>query len=221
MFDLVDQINATHREIGNAPLNGSEGRSLLLRRAYDASIEDVWSACTDATRLARWFGRVDGDLHVGGSFQVHDNASGDILSCEEPHLLRLTWMLGPGMATEVEVRLAPRESGTVLVLEHTTPADVLDELVRTYGPGGTIGVGTGWDITLLGLQLHLDGTAIDLTTWEDSADVAAFAVRSCESWGDVVKEAWSVDNATIEQAIAFAVSNFVPHTPSTPDVNAS
>lgn len=210
MFDLVQQINATHRELGNAPIDGRAGRSLVLRRTYAADVEDVWSACTDPTRLARWFGEVDGDLRVGGSFQVHGNASGDVLECAAPRQLKVSWVLGPGMATEVEVRLTTSGQETVLELEHTTPADVLDELVRTYGPGGTIGVGTGWDITLLGLHLHLADAPIDTATWESSEEVVAFAVRTCQAWGDVVQDAWSVDDDTLAAGIAFATSNFVP-----------
>lgn len=211
MFDLVNQINATHREIGNAPMNGGAGRSVLLRRTYDAGIEEVWSACTDASRLARWFGQVEGELRASGSFHVHGNASGDILRCDQPHLLRLTWVLGPGMATEVELRLAAGDNGTtVLELEHTTPAEVLDELVRNYGAGGTIGVGAGWDISLLGLDLLLDGTSFDVATWESSDEVKAFAVESCRVWGDVVQDAWRVGDEALDAAIAFAVANFVP-----------
>ena len=47
MIDIVTQINAAHRETGNQPVATGAGRSLLLRRVYDAPIEDVWSACTD------------------------------------------------------------------------------------------------------------------------------------------------------------------------------
>lgn len=64
MIDIVQQINATHREIGDMPVADGAGRSLLLRRVYGAAIEDVWDACTDPARLGRWLGTVDGDLRV-------------------------------------------------------------------------------------------------------------------------------------------------------------
>lgn len=207
----IDQINATHREIGNAAVASGEGRSLLLRRTYDAPIEDVWSACTDRDRLSRWFGQVDGDLRLGGTFQVKDNASGEIMVCEEPRLLKVTWALGPGMVTEVEVRLTPDDDGgTVLELEHATPAEVLEEMVRSYGPGGTIGVGGGWDITLVGLGLHLAGTEFDPTTWEDTPEVKAFATRSCHAWGEVIRAAWGTSDDDLVAAIAYAVQHFAP-----------
>ncbi|MEV6157279.1 SRPBCC domain-containing protein [Nonomuraea sp. NPDC052129] len=76
MIDIVNQINATHREIGNQPVAAGAGRS-LLRRTSDASTEDVWSTCTDPDRIRRWLAPIDGDLRLGGTFQLKDNAGGD------------------------------------------------------------------------------------------------------------------------------------------------
>ncbi len=208
----IEQVNDTHREIGDAAVATGEGKSVLLRRSYHAPVADVWSACTDRDRLARWFGQVDGDLRLGGAFQVKDNAGGEIVACEEPHRLKVTWVLGPGMATEVEVRLTPEGDGTTLELEHSTPAEVLDELVRSYGPGGTIGVGVGWDLALVELDLFLDGTAFDPQTWEDTAEAKEFATRSCHAWGQVIQDAWGTSDDDIAAAIAFAVSHFAPTT---------
>lgn len=206
----IEHVNATHREIGEAAVATGAGRSVLLRRSYDSPIADVWSACTSRDRLARWFGQVDGDLQLGGSFQVKDNAGGEIIACEEPRLLKVTWVLGPGMATEVEVRLSADGDGTTLELEHSTPAEVLDELVRSYGPGGTIGAGVGWDLALVELEKFLDGTAFDPATWEDTAEAKEFATRACRAWGPVIQDAWGTSDDDIAAAIAFAVSHFAP-----------
>lgn len=211
MIDIVSQINATHRKIGNQPLTTGEGRSLRLRRVYDAAIEDVWSACTDPERLGRWLGQVEGDLRVGGTFQLKDNAGGEILRCEEPRLLTVTWVLGEGMPTEVEVRLTSDDDGrTVFELEHASPAQIVDELVRTYGPGGTIGVGCGWDLALLGLDLFLRGAEFDPATWEETPEAAEFAVRSCQAWGAPIQAAWGTSDDDIAGAIAFAVQHYAP-----------
>jgi hypothetical protein len=96
MIDIVNQVNTTHRALGEMPVASGAGRSLLLQRIYDATVEDVWDACTDPERLSRWLGPVGGDFRLGGSFQLKDNASGEILRCEPPQLLKVTWALGDG-----------------------------------------------------------------------------------------------------------------------------
>jgi uncharacterized protein YndB with AHSA1/START domain len=211
VIDIINQINATHRELGNLPLATGPGRSLLLRRTYDATIEDVWNACTDADRIGRWLAPIEGDLRLGGTYQLKGNAGGEIVRCEEPRLLKVTWNLGEGMPTEVEVRLAPSDDGgTVLELEHAAPAEIVDEMARTYGPGGTIGIGGGWDLTLLGLYLFLSGAQFDVATWEGTPEVREFATRSCHAWGAVIQAAWGTSDEDIAAAIAFGVQHFAP-----------
>lgn len=213
MIDIVNQINATHRAIGDLPVSTGAGRSLRLRRDYDATIEDVWDACTDPARLARWLGPVEGDFRQGGSFQVKDNAGGEILRCERPRLLKVTWVLGETMTTEVEVRLTATGERTTFELEHSSPAEVVDELVRTYGPGGTIGVGCGWDLAVLGLDLHLHGADIDPATWEETAPAREFATRSCHAWGAVAQAAWDVSDEDTAAAVASGVQHYHPRSP--------
>ncbi|SDM36795.1 SRPBCC family protein [Allokutzneria albata] len=211
MIDIVNQINATHREIGTLPVATGEGRSLLLRRSYDAAIEDVWNACTDPDRIGRWLAPIEGDLRLGGKYQLKDNAGGEILRCEEPHLIKVTWVLGEGMATEVEVRLAPDgDGGTVVELEHASPAEIVDNLVGTYGPGHTIGIGCGWDLSLLGLDLFLRGVEFDPATWGNTAEGREFSTRSCHAWGPAVQAAWGTGDDDLAAAISFAVQHFAP-----------
>jgi uncharacterized protein YndB with AHSA1/START domain len=218
VIDIVYQVNATHREIGSHPVTTGEGRSLLLRRSYDAPIEDVWSACTEPDRISRWLAPIEGDLRLDGTFQLKDNASGKILRCDEPHLIKVTWALGEGMPTEVEVRLTRVEAGgTILELEHSSPAEIIDELVRTYGPGGTIGIGGGWDLTLLALDLFLNGTRFDPATWEDTPEAKEFATRCCQAWGPPIQAAWGTSDDDIAVAIAFGVQHYAPEAQA--DVN--
>lgn len=72
------------------------------------------------------------------------------------------------MTTELELRFTPEGENTTLELEHSTPAAILDEMVAAYGPGGTIGVAVGWDLTLHMLGKHLSGEAFDPVTWEST-----------------------------------------------------
>jgi uncharacterized protein YndB with AHSA1/START domain len=212
MLDIIDQVNAAHRELGQHPLSdGAEARSVLIRRSYPASVDDVWDACTSPDRLTRWLAPVHGDLVVGGRFQVQGNAGGEILACEPPSRLKVTWALGEGMQTEVEVHLsATGPDETSLTLIHASPAAVVDALVRDYGPGGTIGIGGGWDLALLALHLHVTNVPLDATTWQDTAEAKQFATAACERWGGAVQAAWGSSDADRDAGVAFAAAHFSP-----------
>lgn len=211
MIDTVHQIRATHREIGNRPVAAGKGRSLLLRRTYDASVDEVWHACTEPDRIGRWLAPVTGDLRPSGTYRLEGNAGGKILRCEQPRLLKVTWAFAEGMDTEVEVHLSHAEGGgTVFELEHASPAEIVDELVRTFGPGGTIGIGGGWDLALLALDRYLHGERFDPATWQDTPDAREFAIRSCHAWGAEIQAAWNTGDDEIAAAIAFGVRHFAP-----------
>jgi uncharacterized protein YndB with AHSA1/START domain len=185
MIDVVRQIEAIEREVGTGRIPAGEGRTVRLRRTYQAPIEDVWDAVTNPDRISRWFLPISGDLHVGGRFQLEGNAGGEILACDEPNGFRVTWSAmdtgNPADVSEVEVRLSPDGDGrTTLVLEHT--AVVPEEMWPVYGPGA---VGVGWDGGLLGLGLHLEGggSVDDPAAWAVSDEGREFYTRSSEAWG--------------------------------------
>ncbi|MFI8262527.1 MULTISPECIES: SRPBCC family protein [unclassified Streptomyces] len=183
MSDIVGQINDIHREVGRREVGGEEARTVLLRRTYPAGAEDVWEACTSPDRLGRWFLPVSGDLREGGHYQTEGNAGGKILRCEPPKLLRVSWVMGqaPGFS-EVELRLTPEGAErTVFELEHV--AVVQPEFWDQYGPGA---VGVGWDLTVLGLGMHLAGNSVhpsEAVAWMASDEARAFMTGSSEAWG--------------------------------------
>jgi uncharacterized protein YndB with AHSA1/START domain len=195
MIDIVSQINDTHRQVGNRRIPAGEGRTVLLRRRYGAPIEDVWNACTDPDRINRWFLPVTGDLHPGGTYQLKGNAGGEILHCQPPHRLTVTWVFGDTPASEVEVRLFPGGVGeTLFELEHAAVVD--PKLWGEYGPGA---VGVGWDLTMLGLSMHLDGESPeDLAAWNETPEATECIVQSSRAWGAVHQAA----GATASQAAA-------------------
>ena len=58
-------------------LGSAEGKGIVrMEDRLDTDIDDVWSALTDPSRLARWYGEVEGDLRPGGEFRAHLFASG-------------------------------------------------------------------------------------------------------------------------------------------------
>jgi uncharacterized protein YndB with AHSA1/START domain len=147
MTDKASSLAETSREVGRRRIGAGEARTALIRRRYDAEIEDLWEACTTPERLNRWFLPVSGDLRVGGRFSLQGNASGEILRCEPPRLLKLTWAYGDRPVDEVELRLSPAEGGaTVLEIEHAT----VSRLVEWEGQMLDVipGVGVGWELPL-------------------------------------------------------------------------
>jgi uncharacterized protein YndB with AHSA1/START domain len=109
-------------ELLHRTIAAGEARVAAFQRSFDAPIEDVWDACTNPERLARWYTTVTGDLRVGGTFHQTNMGSGRIVRCEQPHLLTLS--LGQDGADEIELRLSAAEGGaTTLELQHATTID--------------------------------------------------------------------------------------------------
>jgi uncharacterized protein YndB with AHSA1/START domain len=191
MTDSGGSLPDTDREVGRRRIAAGEARTAVIRRSYDAPIEDVWDACTDPDRLNRWFLQVSGDLRVGGTFELSANASGEILRCEPPRLLRVTWAYGDRPVDEVELRLTPGEDGqTVLEIEHATVSELVPwegELVDVIP-----GVGSGWELPLTyALTRYLRGELPDTpaTEWyEPSAEDAELVNRSVEAWTALLEE---------------------------------
>ena len=124
-------------------------RMVAVCRNYDAAPDGVWDALTTPERIERWLGPTTGEFRLGGRFAVKDNASGEILACEKPKLLRVTWEYG-GQVSWVDAILSRSKEGTSLVVEHTgaVPPEMWDQ----FGPGA---VGIGWEMALMGLAEHL------------------------------------------------------------------
>jgi hypothetical protein len=147
---------------------------------------------------------------VGGRYQLEGNAGGEILTCERPHRLRVTWVYGevasPSDVSELEVRLTPAGEGTTtLELEHT--AIVPDERWDQFGPGA---VGVGWDGGLLGLTLHLRGKSVgDSMAWQLSDEGRDFFGRSSAAWG-AANEAAGADPAAAARAVANTTAFYAP-----------
>lgn len=186
MKDVLDELAAARRTMGSATLPAGEAYTVELRRRYDAHPDDVWDALTDPVRVGRWMGPVTGDLRPGGAFALDSGEHGEILRCEPPRLLRVSWMFGPGAdewpgTSEVEVRLSPGPAGdTEFELVHAVAAG--EPLFPTYGPGAT---GVGWDLHLLTLAGFLgDGDVLDHEAFPASPAGREFVRRSAAAWGE-------------------------------------
>ena len=147
---------------------GQPARALTAEQTYDAPATDVWDALTNAGAAARAGScPVEGDLRVGGRYQLVGNAGGTVERCDPPRSLAVTWEYGD-LVSWVEVDLAEADGATTLVLRHIAHPD---ERWERYGPGA---VGIGWDMSMLGLALHLatgeDNDADAFMTWSTGED---------------------------------------------------
>ena len=89
---------------------------------YDTNIEDLWKACTEPDRLARWIATVSGDLQPGGSFHATFTSSGTgpgrIDACDPPNHLLLTMLPDTNDEQQIEAWLAAEGENTRLTVEN-------------------------------------------------------------------------------------------------------
>jgi uncharacterized protein YndB with AHSA1/START domain len=211
MIEVAHQINAVRRQVGTCVLEAGEARTITISQTYDASIDDVWDACTNAERIPRWFLAISGDLRVGGRYQLEGNAGGKIERCDPPNSFAATWEYG-GDVSWIEVRLSTQPtSGTRFELEHIAHVD--DERWAEFGPGA---VGVGWDMGLMGLASHLSpGQAVDPregATWAASDQGKEFISLSSQRWCDASVAA-GTDQADAQAAAARTTAAYTATVP--------
>ena len=133
-------------------LHSVDGAGIIrMKGRYETDIDDLWSALTDPQRLALWYGKVDGDLRVGGEFMAFVSGSGwdgrgRVDACDRPWQFRVTkWQEG-GPEEVVAAALVSDAENTELVLEvRGLPLDKLP------------GYGAGWQVLVEDLAAHLAG----------------------------------------------------------------
>jgi uncharacterized protein YndB with AHSA1/START domain len=124
-------------------LRSEDGKGVVrMEDRFGTDIDDVWSALTDPSRLAHWYGEVEGDLRVGGEYRAHLFASGwegtgRIEACEPPRRLVVTGA-EPGQHQQgTEVTLAADGAQTIVVWEER---GMPVHLLAAYGAGVQIHV---------------------------------------------------------------------------------
>ena len=180
---FANALGAEFRRFEERPHEGKPAHVVVLGCTYETDQEDLWDALTRRERIPRWFLPVEGDLKLGGRYQLKGNAGGTITRCDPPRALDVTWEFGGGMSW-VTVRLEPEGERTRLTLEHIVHASDVDEHWAKYGPGAA---GVGWDLAFLGLGKHLDsgGAVVDhevAHAWMASDEGKAFMHASAAAW---------------------------------------
>jgi uncharacterized protein YndB with AHSA1/START domain len=155
-------------------LRSVDGKGLVrIEDRYHTGIDDLWSALTDPRRLGRWYGKVEGDLRLGGQFRLYvedadSNATGHVEACEPPRRLRVTtretdesYLRGNGVPPYdgvIEATLTADGDQTILVIEvQGMPLDS----VAFYG--------AGWQIHAENLAAYIAGRERDdaEARWDD------------------------------------------------------
>lgn len=182
MKNVIAGSDTSRRTVGHRTVEGREAKVVTVSRSYRTSAEDLWQACTDPQRIPRWFLPIEGDLDVGGRYQLEGNAGGEILTCDPPRMFSATWEFA-GRISWIEVSILPEPGDrSRLELSHIAHPD---EHWEQYGPGA---VGIGWDQALLGLGLHIDsGEPVDpgeFVSWSMSEEGLQFVRDSSAAWRD-------------------------------------
>lgn len=144
--------NSTHgdtRILGS--LRTADGRGVVrIEDRYDTDIEDLWTALIDPARVARWYGVIEGNLRLGGQFQIYIEAAGlygvgRVEVCEPPRRLRVvttevdeSWQQGdsvPPFDQAIEATLTAEGNQTRLVVE---VSGMPLEKIAFYGAGWQI-----------------------------------------------------------------------------------
>lgn len=203
MIDIESQVGAIEREVTRREGTAGEEVAVLIRRTYDSAIADVWEALTDPDRVKRWFMPLTGELRPGGNFQLEGNASGDILECEPPHRLKVTF---GGPTSLVELRLsAEADDRTSLELEHTVPIEM------AQSGAGALYVGPGWDGGFVALDLYLRGeVAEDPVAAAGSPEAIELSRHSIDVWTEVVRQSGTASPDEIEAAVQMSIAGFAP-----------
>lgn len=173
------QIAAVSRSVRDRIVDGKPARAVVLAQTYPTTIEDLWDAVTGGDRIPRWLAPVHGELRLGGHYQLEGNAGGTVTACEPPHSFDATWEFG-GDVSWIEVRLAPVDAGrTRIELTHIAYPS---EHWANFGPGA---VGIGWDLSFLGLRLHVvsgESKEPGDDAWIATPAGVQFMTESGEAW---------------------------------------
>ena len=196
-LDFERHLGAVERSVSSLERDGRPARAVTLARSYNTTVDDLWDAVTNAERLPRWFLPITGELTLGGRYQLEGNAGGAINTCERPSHLALTWEFG-GDVSWVDVRLSADGADRArLTLTHTAH---LSDHWKEYGAGAA---GVGWELGLMGLEIHFTHPSdpkLDEEAFGGSADGKAFVRGSSEGWGQAAIEGGEDAEAAVAAA---------------------
>jgi uncharacterized protein YndB with AHSA1/START domain len=179
-IDIAKVLGPVDRKVRNFEKDGKPAAAVVLTRLYDTTVDDLWDALTSKERIPRWFLPIEGELKLGGKYQLTGNAGGTVTACTPPKHFAATWEFGGGV-TWIDVTVSAERGQARMTLEHIA---ILEDHWTQFGPGA---VGIGWDLGLMGLYLHFasGGKAVnpaEVAAWSASAAGKEFVTESGEAW---------------------------------------
>ena len=208
-LDVGAHLGAVERSVASLERDGQQVRAVTLARSLSATVEDLWGALTNPSRIESWFLPISGDLQQGGRYQLEGNAGGVITACQRPTALAITWEFGGDVSwVEVDVSRDGNDRARLTLTHTLLPSDHWDE----YGPGAT---GVGWELSLLALAMHLtqpDEPMPDEAAFATSPDGRAFITGSGEGW-ERAAIASGTDPAAARAACARTTAFYTGETP--------
>ena len=118
---MSSNARAGNRVLGS--LRSADGNGVVrMEDRYDTDIDDLWSAVTEPSRLARWIAEVHGDFRLGGEFRARFTSGWEgtvrVEACEPPRrLLVSTKETGEPEEEVIEAALTADGDQTILVIE--------------------------------------------------------------------------------------------------------
>ena len=165
------------RRVAAGHHEGEPTLDVILARTFPVSRQTLWKMLTTPDRIAQWFLPVRGSLTLGGRYQLEGNAGGDIVLCQPPNRLGLSWDFGDDVSW-VELVLNDDSTASRLTLTHASrPSSHWSE----YGPGA---LGVGWELAFLALSRHLAGEErLVEEAFAASPEGPTLITRSSDEWG--------------------------------------
>ena len=196
-FDVESQLEAVKRSVSFPERDGQPATSVKVSRSFATMVENLWGAVTSAERIPRWFLPISGKLQLGGRYQLEGNAGGLITACERPSRFAITWEFA-GDVSWVDVDCTEDAAGRArLTLTHTA---LLSDHWREYGAGA---VGVGWELGLMGLDIHIthpDQPMPDETAFAVSTDGKAIIAGSSNLWAQAAIDGGASPGAALAAA---------------------
>src|SRR6186997_2517574 len=87
-IDVARVLGLVARSVRNFEKDGKAASAVTLTRLYETSVDDLWDAVTSKQRIPRWFLPVEGDLQLGGRYQLKGNAAAPLRRARRQPILQ-------------------------------------------------------------------------------------------------------------------------------------